>query len=139
MTSTNTKLLVGGLTIAAACAYLGLTGARSGWVYYLDVDAYVQREEAGSKRTRVHGFVGADRLDVRPADLYAQFDLEGETESMRVVYRGAIPDMFQEGGQVVVEGARGDDGVFQADLMMTKCASKYEGKPDSHPVVESGS
>jgi cytochrome c-type biogenesis protein CcmE len=138
MTRTNLKLLAGGLTIAAACAYLGLTGARSGWVYYLDVDSYVQSEEAGTKRTRVHGTVGAEALDVRPVDLYAQFDLEGETETLRVEYRGAIPDMFQEGGQVVVEGARDESGLFVADVMMTKCASKYEAKPDSHPMVEQG-
>lgn len=139
MTRTNAKLLAGVLAIGAACGYLGLTGAQSGWVYYLDVDEYVLSEVAAQKRTRVHGIVGAEALELRPAELYAQFDLQGETETLRVEYHGAIPDMFKEGGQVVVEGARDESGLFVADTMMTKCASKYEAKPDSHPTVEQGS
>jgi cytochrome c-type biogenesis protein CcmE len=38
--------------------------------------------------------------------------------------------MFGPGKNVVVEGRRDPAGVFQADVLMTKCASKYEpGSP----------
>ena len=43
--------------------------------------------------------------------------------------------MFKAGSEVVVEGQADAAGTFQADLMMTKCASKYEDKPAGHPAA----
>ncbi|MFG0286303.1 MAG: cytochrome c maturation protein CcmE [Phycisphaerales bacterium JB039] len=132
MSGVKMKLIAGGLAIAAAVGYLGMTGVQSGWVYYLDVDEFVQSDAAQGKRTRVHGVVAEQGADVRPADLYARFDLLGESERLTVVYEGPVPDMFQTGREVVVEGASADGGVFEADILMTKCASKYEAKRDEH-------
>ena len=48
------------------------------------------------------------------------------TSSVRVVYRGSVPDLFRVGRQVYVRGRLRDD-VFVAvpDSLMTKCPSKY--------------
>ena len=132
MSGVKMKLIAGGLAIAAAVGYLGMTGVQSGWVYYLDVDEFVASDGAEGKRTRVHGVVAEQGADVRPADLYAKFDLLGESQRLTVEYTGPVPDMFQTGREVVVEGATGDAGVFEADILMTKCASKYEAKRDEH-------
>jgi cytochrome c-type biogenesis protein CcmE len=43
-----------------------------------------------------------------------------------VVYRGVVPDTFQESGEVVVEGGLGSEGVFRARTLLAKCPSKYE-------------
>jgi cytochrome c-type biogenesis protein CcmE len=65
--------------------------------------------------------LGADGLSVR-------FDLRGDAARLPVEYRGAIPEMFRVDRQVIVEGRMGDDGVFHADVLLTKCASKYEAR-----------
>jgi len=38
----------------------------------------------------------------------------------------ATPDTFVDRAQAVVEGQLGRDGVFVANKMQAKCASKYE-------------
>jgi len=73
--------------------------------------------------------------------LTAIFTVTGKTGRIPVAYHGVIPDMFKAGVEVVVEGKMDDTGVFQANVLMTKCASKYEGEekthqPENHPVVE---
>jgi cytochrome c-type biogenesis protein CcmE len=136
MTHAQKKLIVGGLILACAVGYLGITGAQSGWVYFLDVDAYVLEArtvaDTASKRARVHGIVAEEGVDVRPAELFARFDLKGETSVLPVEYNGPIPDLFKPGVEVVVEGACDARGVFVADVLMTKCASKYESDPGTH-------
>ncbi len=136
MTHAQKKLIIGGLVLACAVGYLGVTGARSGWVYFLDVDTFVAEAQTvadrPAKRARVHGIVSEAGADVRPAELYAKFDLLGETSSLPIEYRGPIPDLFEPGNEVVVEGACDDRGVFVADVLMTKCASKYESDPGTH-------
>jgi cytochrome c-type biogenesis protein CcmE len=127
MAPVHTKLFIGGAVIAGALGYLGVSGVRSGWVYYVDVDSYV-RDGAAGARSRVHGAVAPEGLEVGRADLVARFVLVGGRERLNVEYRGAIPDTFAAGREVVVEGASDRAGVFQADLLLTRCASKYQGQ-----------
>jgi cytochrome c-type biogenesis protein CcmE len=58
-------------------------------------------------------------------------DVEG-TATVRVLYRGSVPDLFRKGRDVVVEG-RLRNGVFVAvpNTLVTKCPSKYAPKKDS--------
>ena len=42
MPPTRAKLLIGGCVVLSALSFLGLAAARSGWVYYVSVDEYVQ-------------------------------------------------------------------------------------------------
>lgn len=131
--SPKRKLIAGGIILVLALTYLGFAGVRSGWVYFVDVDTFVKTEGREGRRTRVHGVVGAERVDSRPADLVASFSLEGASRQVPVVYRGPVPDLFAPGRQVVVEGALDGTGVFRADVLMTKCASKYEGHGEDGP------
>ena len=52
-------------------------------------------------------------------------DIDG-TETVAVVYRGSVPDLFQVGRQVYMRGEL-RNGVFVAepDSLVTKCPSKY--------------
>ena len=130
----KTKLIIGGLALAAGVTYLGVTGARSGWVYFVDVDALVLDLPDPGQRVRVHGNVGTDNYQLSRADRNATFQLIGEQGGLiPVVYTGPVPDMFDVGRQVVVEGALDTTGTFHADVLMTKCASKYEGHGENGP------
>ena len=50
--------------------------------------------------------------------------------SVPVVYRGAVPDPFRDGREVIVSG-RMRNGVFvgERDSLVTKCPSKFKNKP----------
>ena len=56
-------------------------------------------------------------------------DVSGGAESVPVVYRGSVPDLFKVGREVRVEGQL-RNGVFVAkkDSLRTKCPSKYTTK-----------
>jgi cytochrome c-type biogenesis protein CcmE len=42
-----------------------------------------------------------------------------------VHFNGPLPDTFEEGRDVVIEG-RFSGGVFEASTVLTKCGSRYE-------------
>lgn len=133
MTRMRIKLIGAGLVIVGAAAVLAFSGMRDGWVYFLPVDEYVADQGRWTERVRLHGKVGTDEFAVDRAGLSAGFHLCGETKNVRVAYHGVIPEMFDAGRDVVVEGRRDGQGVFQADTLMTKCASKYESADGQAP------
>jgi cytochrome c-type biogenesis protein CcmE len=54
------------------------------------------------------------------------FDLQEGEAILRVHFVGVRPDLFKNGAEVIVEGIY-MNGVFEADILQTKCASRYEG------------
>lgn len=140
MTPIRMKLIGAGLVIAGAAAVLAFSGMRDGWVYFLPVDEFVAKEaESGGRydsRVRLHGKVGSKEFAVDRAGLEAQFELCGTAHSLRVAYTGVIPEMFDAGRDVVVEGHRDANGLFVADTLMTKCASKYESGDGQAPHAD---
>lgn len=133
MTPIRMKLIGAGLVIASAATFLAFSGMRDGWVYFLPVDEFVSSEARWGERVRLHGRVGESNLHVERAGLTAHFDLCGKTSSLPVDYTGVIPEMFDAGRDVVVEGRRDASGTFVADTLMTKCASKYESGDGQAP------
>jgi cytochrome c-type biogenesis protein CcmE len=70
--------------------------------------------------------VGPVRGDANGAGMrFAVRDADG-TASVRVLYRGSVPDLFRAGRSVYLRG-RLRSGVFVADpgTLVTKCPSKY--------------
>jgi len=128
MNHVRTKMVVAGTIMALAVSYLAFAGVKQGWVYYVDVDAFVADAQARSQRVRLCGNVAAENLAIDPAGRSARFDLWGKNSHVAVAYHGALPEMFRAGGVVVVEGVCDNQGVFQSDLILTKCASKYEAR-----------
>jgi len=126
MTHSRNKLIFAAIIVIGAVSYLTYAGAQKGWVYTLDVDAYQTQAQYKHQRTRLCGKVSADQLTVHSAALQANFLLCGKEKSIPVSYHGVIPDLFKAGCDVVVEGRENAAGTFESDMIMTKCASKYE-------------
>jgi cytochrome c-type biogenesis protein CcmE len=76
-------------------------------------------------------------LAVEGAQLRATFGLEASGCRLPVCYRGTIPDLFKAGVDVVVEGKMNATGTFEADVLLTKCASKYDAKHQALTEKES--
>lgn len=122
------KIVVAAVLILAAVAYLASAGVSKGWAYYLTVDQFSVEARYHDQRVKLCGTVAADGFDVHRGLLTAHFRVAGQSHSFPVVYHGAIPDMFRQGAEVVVEGKLNDAGIFVADNLLTKCASKYDAK-----------
>lgn len=129
MTHVKAKLTIAAVALTFCVGYLVFAGVKSGWVYYMDVDQLMAGEDYTDVAVRLCGrAVDDETLTVDSAALQATFNLTGKTHQVPVVYRGVVPDNFKAGVEVVVEGKLGGDGVFHADVLMTKCASKYDEK-----------
>ena len=46
---------------------------------------------------------------------------------LKIVYVGPIPDLLQNEAQAILTGKMDSSGVFQADEILLKCPTKYEG------------
>src|SRR5271165_4580129 len=126
MNKMRIKLAVGACVFLGAITYLAFAGARQAHVYHLTVDQFLSEGQYRTQRVRLCGKVDDKHFTSSPASLSASFVLKGANVQLPVEYHGVIPGLFQAGRDVVVEGQLNVQGVFVADVMMTKCASKYE-------------
>ncbi|HVT88465.1 MAG TPA: cytochrome c maturation protein CcmE [Tepidisphaeraceae bacterium] len=134
MPALQKKLLLGGALLVVAVGYLAYAGMKSGWVYYMEVDHFLADDQFKTQRVRLHGKVSEQDFNVKGLD--ANFSMLGKSRSINVAYHGVIPDMFQSGRDVVVEGQLDQAGVFRAQVLMTKCASKYEPNSPHQNIKE---
>ncbi|MDK2957149.1 MAG: cytochrome c-type biosis protein CcmE [Desulfovibrionales bacterium] len=115
-------LFLGGL------GYLLFTGLTQESKYFLNVSEALAMEPAKLHEARLFGTVAAEGVVHDPASFGAVFLLEDKTDpakTIKVDYRGVVPDMFKPGAEVIVEGAMAHH-VFQASSLITKCPSKYQ-------------
>ena len=95
--------------------------------YHLNVSEAVAMPSEKLKSARLFGVADGDI--VKPANgLGASFtmrDLENPSDAVYVQYKGALPDTFEKGAEIIVEG-RMEGKTFMAKTLMTKCPSKYE-------------
>lgn len=121
------KFVVGSVVIILTLAFLGYSGFQESKSYYLTVtELYASKDTSYEKRLKVAGDVVPKSI-VRDGKTI-KFVISQEGNSLPVVYVGtdAPPDTFVDRAQAVVEGKYGRDGVFTANHMQAKCASKYE-------------
>ncbi|MEZ5401817.1 MAG: cytochrome c maturation protein CcmE [Bryobacteraceae bacterium] len=102
--------------------------------YYKTVSELRQMPDAHSKRLRVAGDVAGGTIERHGREV--RFTLKQEAETLNVIYNGIepLPDTFKDGSQAVAEGTLAADGVFHAQKIQAKCASKYEAKPGQYKV-----
>jgi cytochrome c-type biogenesis protein CcmE len=123
------KVAIAGLILVMAVSYLAFAGVKSGWVYYVEVDEFLADPQMQQQRVRLAGRVVDDeRYAADGSRLTAAFTVEGEGVAMPVTFTGAVPNTFKKDIEVVLEGRLDEHGVFQADFMLTKCASKYQAE-----------
>ncbi len=128
--------MIGGFIIIVAVAFLSYMGFRSAVTYYYEVHELLDQRSALEGQTlRVGGEVapGAEREGEGLSLRFSLIDIADRQTTLPVLYQGAVPDTFTVGRHVIVEGTYAD-GVFQADRVLTKCASKYV--PATEPTVK---
>ena len=111
-----------------AIGYLIGAGITNTSKYFLTVDELaMQPATYYGTGIKVKGKVVAGSIERNPNNfLDVAFKIEENDSNLKVVYKGVTPDMFKDGGDVVVEGILKKDGVFHANTLLTSCPSKYE-------------
>jgi len=153
------KFIIGGIVIVGAIIYLMASSLQANVQYFLTVDEVITKQQAGDldgRNIRVSGAVLGDSIQYNmdtlelsftivhvPADNQLIEDdggLAGALHSavmdparsqLRVVYYGPMPDLLQNEAQAILTGELMANGVFEADELLLKCPTKYEGSvPD---------
>jgi cytochrome c-type biogenesis protein CcmE len=129
--SRKVKVIIAAAVVVVAAAVLLGLGLGRGVVYYYSVSELNALSSA--RNVRVSGELVAGSL-VREGNTHITFqihDRDKPSDSLDVVYDGALPDAFKDkaDAEVVVEGDRLTDGTFQARILIAKCPSKYEAAP----------
>ena len=144
----NNKVKFGLITviIIAALGWLAMDGITEAATYYVTLEELQALDDAAAKkRIRVGGDVEPHSI-VRHADtveftIVQQEEGSEQIRKLEVVYTGSdpLPDTFRDNAQALCDGQLRADGVFEAQKIQAKCASKYEATPGegASPVYES--
>ena len=126
------RKLAGALSVVVIAAAGGLivNSSFSAGQYYRTVAETTDNPQAlVGESFRIAGKVVPGTVVVQPT---AQPDYtfrvnDPDGKMMTVHYAQAVPDTFQEGVEVVVEGTLVRPDLFEASHVIAKCPSKYEG------------
>jgi cytochrome c-type biogenesis protein CcmE len=116
--------------VIGALIWLAGTGVSETKTYYKTITEVGQMgDRAFTERLRVAGDV--ETGSIQHAKGQVVFTLTQEKRQLKVAYSGTdpLPDTFRDGAQALADGHMGRDGVFHANKIQAKCASKYEAKP----------
>jgi cytochrome c-type biogenesis protein CcmE len=128
--NTFTKFAVLVVAVVGLLVWVAMAGLKGDMTYYKTIsDLNKMGDQAKGKRLRVGGEVEKDSVVRNGREV--SFILKQDALKLKVVYNGAelIPDTFKDGAQALADGRLGPNGVFQANKIEAKCASKYEAKP----------
>ena len=134
MSDLKSRYLRFGIAIAVivvSLGYLAFTGVQQSKSYYVTIKELGQMNDSRyAKRLRVAGNVVPGSIKRQGSRV--EFALKENDLTLPVVYTGteAPPDTFKDDSQAMAEGRFGRDGVFHANQIQAKCASKYAPAPD---------
>jgi cytochrome c-type biogenesis protein CcmE len=129
--------------IAGALSFLGAAtaltfvalGQKSSYFY---MPADLQQAAVGpGQRIRLGGLVEKGSI-LRGQGTEIIFAVTDTEETVKVTYRGILPDLFREEQGVVTEGAFDADGTFIADSVLAKHDETYMPKEVADSLKEKG-
>jgi cytochrome c-type biogenesis protein CcmE len=118
------------VVVIGTLIWLAAAGINETKTYYKTISEVGQMGgQAYGKRLRVAGDVESGSIERKAGRV--EFVLTQENRKLKVAYTGSdpLPDTFRDGAQAMAGGNLGPDGVFHANKVQAKCASKYEAMP----------
>ena len=140
--SKGLQIAIGATAIAALLGWYGVTNldAKASFTYYQTLEDFQSDRSAhDGAPSRIHGYVSAHSIHRNVDAMRVRFRVQNAPthaganigDSLEVVLNSLeTPDLFKDGAEVVIEGHLAEAGagaVFEADKIMAKCPSKFEG------------
>jgi cytochrome c-type biogenesis protein CcmE len=119
--------ILSGLAALGIAAGLVLYALNDSIVFFYTPSEIAQKNIAQGQRIRLGGMVEKGSL-VKSADGQVTFAVTDNTATMKVSFKGLLPDLFKEGQGVVAEGTVIGDNSFKADSVLAKHDEKYMPK-----------
>ena len=120
------KLIIAVGLLAVALGYLAFTAFQSATVFYLTVGELLDGEADVGETIRVNGKLVQDSFQRDTEGTIARFSLTDGQQLLPAVHDGILPELFfNEHSEIVLQGHYAEDGVFQSQMVIVKCPSKY--------------
>ena len=117
--------IVVSLAALGLAAYLVLGAFRNNLVFFFSPTQIATKEAPVGRTFRIGGLVQDGTLKRDSDGLTVHFTVTDTANSIPVVYKGILPDLFKEGRGCVAQGRVGSDGTFYADQIMAKHDENY--------------
>ncbi|NQW50783.1 MAG: cytochrome c maturation protein CcmE [Rhodospirillales bacterium] len=129
-------LLLGSLGTLGVAVALVLTALNDNLVFFYSPTQVAEKNVGPERRFRLGGLV--EQGSVQKDGQFVRFTVTDTNKTLKVVYRGILPDLFREGQGVIAEGSIGPDGVFTAREILAKHDENYMPKEVAKAIKESG-
>ena len=126
---------LGGVGIAVALVLVSLS---DNLVFFYSPTEIAAKPPAPDRRLRIGGLVEAGSVRKAADALTTEFVVTDTRTTLKVVYRGPLPDLFSEGQGVVAEGSLRSDGVFQAREVLAKHDETYMPPEVAKAIKDAG-
>ena len=123
-----------GLAAIGVATALVLTAFNKNLVFFFTPSQVAANEAPVGRTFRIGGMV--EPGSVKREGVEVRFVVTDTARSMRVVYRGQLPDLFKEGKGVVAQGQLGPDGIFTAREVLAKHDENYMPPEAAHAVEQ---
>jgi cytochrome c-type biogenesis protein CcmE len=130
-------LLAGALAALAIATALVLSAFRKNLVFFITPTQILSGETPRDRAFRIGGMVQAGSLQRQADGVTVSFIVTDLAHSVKVNYRGILPDLFKEGKGVVVQGRLGADRVFVAEQVLAKHDENYM-PPEAADALKKG-
>jgi cytochrome c-type biogenesis protein CcmE len=112
-----------GVVALGVAAALVLAAFEKNLVFFFTPSQVAAHEAPQGRSFRIGGMVVPGSL--KREGVNVEFTVTDTAKSMRVTYRGQLPDLFREGKGVVAQGQLGADGMFRASEVLAKHDENY--------------
>jgi cytochrome c-type biogenesis protein CcmE len=130
--------VVAGMALLGIAAGLVLYAMNDTLVFFYSPSELLTKPIPAGRTLRIGGLVetGSVARDADGATIH--FRVTDTAQTVPVVYKGILPDLFREGQGVVAEGTMGADGTFVAAEVLAKHDENYMPKEVVDALKKSG-
>ncbi len=117
--------IVAGVALVAAAVGLVLYALKNNVSLYFTPTQVYNKEAPQGRNFRIGGLVEAGSVKRDADGLRVRFNITDTVNTMPVIYKGILPDLFKEGKGVVAQGKLESDNVFHAEEVLAKHDENY--------------
>ena len=114
-----------GLACIVLASWLVLGAFRNNLVFFFTPSQVAAKEAPVNRTFRIGGLVQQGTLKRDNDGLTVHFTVTDTAQSIPVIYKGILPDLFKEGRGCVAQGHVGTDGIFYAEQVLAKHDENY--------------
>lgn len=117
--------VIGGLAGLAIVAGFVFNALNSNMQFFFSPTEVIAKKAPQNASFRLGGLVEEGSLKREDDGLTVHFMVTDNAESIRVTYKGILPDLFREGQGIVTQGRFNDAGNFVATEVLAKHDEEY--------------